>query len=126
MSKDDILGNALITMSNSIQEAEKKDKERNWIVTGVAEIGQLLRLHNNLEDLGDEIIGYITNKVGAIQGAFYTLNDDDQDEVFFEMKASYAYNKKKYLKGKFKLAQGLVGQCAAEQDIILRTEVPED
>ena len=126
MSKDDILGNALITMSNSIQEAEKKDKERNWIVTGVAEIGQLLRLHNNLEDLGEEIIGYITNKVSAIQGAFYTLNDDDQDDIYFEMKASYAFNKKKYLEGKFKLAQGLVGQCAAEQDIILRTEVPSD
>ncbi len=126
MSKDDILGNALITMSDSIQQAEKKDKERNWIVSGVAEIGQLLRLHNNLEDLGEEIVGFVTEKVGAIQGAFYTLNDDDNEEIFYEMKASYAYNKKKYLEGKFKFAQGLVGQCAAEQDIILRTEIPED
>lgn len=126
MSKDDILGNALITMSDSIQKAEKKDKERNWIVTGVAEIGQLLRLHNNLEDLGEEIIGFITEKVGAVQGAFYALNDDDPDEIYYEMKSSYAYNKKKYLEGKFKFAQGLVGQCAAEQDIILRTEVPDN
>ena len=126
MSKDDILGNALITMSDSIQKAEKKDKERNWIVSGVAEIGQLLRLHNNLEDLGEEIIGFITEKVGAIQGAFYTLNDDDSESIYYEMKASYAYNKKRYLEAKFKFAQGLVGQCAAEQDVILRTEIPQD
>ncbi|MEM1137250.1 MAG: PAS domain S-box protein, partial [Bacteroidota bacterium] len=126
MSKDDILGNALITMSGSIQKAEKKDKERSWIVTGVAELGQLLRLHNNLEDLGDEIICFITEKVGAVQGAFYTLNDDDPDDIFYETKASYAYNKKKYLEGKFRFAQGLVGQCVAEQDVIHRTEIPQD
>ena len=42
------------------------------------------------------------------------------------MKASYAYNKKKHLKGKFKFAEGLVGQAAVEQDTLLRTEIPYD
>jgi len=126
MSKDDILGNALITMSESIQEAEKKDKERNWIVSGVAEIGQILRLHNNLADLGNDIIGFATDKIGAIQGAFYTLNEENEEDKFYEIKASFAYGKKKYLKGEYRFAEGLVGQCAAEQDIILRTEIPED
>jgi PAS domain S-box-containing protein len=126
ISDKDILGNALITMSESIQTAEKRDNERTWIVSGVAEIGQILRLHNNLEDLGDDIIGYITKKIEAIQGAFYTLNDDDEEVSVFEMKASFAYNKKKYLKASFRFAEGLVGQCAAEQDTILRVEIPDE
>jgi PAS domain S-box-containing protein len=42
------------------------------------------------------------------------------------MRASFAYNRKKYLKAKFKFAEGLVGQAAAEKDTILRTEVPVD
>lgn len=126
MSDKDTLGTALLTMRDSIQEAEKKDKERNWIVTGVAEIGEILRTHNELEPLGDAVIAYITNKINAIQGAFYVVNDDDRENVFIEMKSSYAYHKKKHLKASYKFAEGLVGQSAIEQDTLLRTEIPGD
>ncbi len=126
MSEQDTLGTALIGMRDSIQESEAKDKERNWIVTGVAEIGEILRIHNNLDELGDAVVAYVTQKVGAIQGAFYVVNDDDKDDVHIELKASYAYNKKKYLKGKYRFAEGLVGQSAIEQDTIVRTEIPHD
>ncbi|MEM7549997.1 MAG: PAS domain S-box protein [Bacteroidota bacterium] len=126
MSEDDTLGQALMDMKENIQEAELRDKERNWIVTGVAEIGDILRKHDTINELGDEVIAYITNKIEAIQGAFYVLNDDDENDHFLEIKASYAYNKKKYLKGRYKFAEGLVGQAAIEQDTVLRTEIPED
>jgi PAS domain S-box-containing protein len=126
ISEEDTLGNSLINMRDSIQEAEKRDKERNWIVTGVAEIGEILRSNDSLEELGDEILKYVTEKIDAIQGAFYVLNDDDEDNYFLEMKSSYAYNKKKYLQASFKFAEGLVGQSAIEQDTLLRTEIPHD
>lgn len=126
ISDEDTLGNSLINMRNSIQETEIRDKERNWIVTGVAEIGEVLRSNDNLEQLGDEILMYVTKKINAIQGAFYVLNDDDTDNLFLEMKSSYAYNKKKYLQASFKFAEGLVGQAAIEQDTLLRTEIPYD
>ena len=42
------------------------------------------------------------------------------------MRASYAYTRKKYLKAKFKFAEGLVGQAAAEKDTVLRTEIPDE
>lgn len=126
LSENDTLGTSLINMRDSIQESEKKDKERNWIVTGLAEIGEILRSHDSLSALGDEIVAFITQKIGAIQGAFYVLNDDEEENAFLEMKSSYAYGKKKYLKGKFKFAQGLVGQAAIEQDTLLRTEIPEE
>ncbi len=126
LSDKDTLGTSLINMRDSIKESEKKDKERNWIVTGLAEIGEILRSHDSLNDLGDDITTFITQKIDGIQGAFYVLNDDDPDNFFLEMKASYAYGKKKHLKGSFKFAQGLVGQAAIEQDTLLRTEIPEE
>lgn len=126
LSKDDALGNALVNMRESIQEAEKRDNERNWIVTGVAEIGAILREHNKLQELGDAVAAYVTNKINAVQGAFYVVNDDEKDNIFIEMVSSYAYNKKKHLKAEFKFAEGLVGQSAIEQDTLLRTEIPYD
>ena len=126
LSDQDNLGNALINMRDSIQNAEKRDAERNWIVTGVAEIGEILRQYNDLGPLGDEVVAYITDKIDAIQGAFYVTNNENEDDVFIEMTASYAYNKKKNLKANFKFAEGLVGQSAIEQATILRTEIPYD
>lgn len=125
-SKGDILGNALIEMRNSLIETELQDTERNWIVTGVAEISEILRSHDTIDELGDAVIAYITEKIDAIQGAFYILNDDDESDQFIEMKSAYAYHKKKYMQAKFKFAEGLVGQAAVEKDFILRTEIPND
>ncbi len=125
VSDSDALGNALITMRDNLIEAEKRDKERNWIVTGVAEIGEILRASDNLQELGDEVIKYIIQKIGAVQGAFYVVNDDSEERIL-EMTSSFAYNRKKYLEAKFRFAEGLVGQAAAEKDSVLRTEIPDD
>jgi len=125
-SDNDILGMSLINMRNNLIENERRDKERNWIVRGVAEISEILRMHDTIDSLGDDVIKFILDKIGAIQGAFYIVNDDDPQRPFIEMRASYAYTRKKYLKAKFKFAEGLVGQSAAEKDTILRTEIPND
>ncbi|MEJ2004841.1 MAG: PAS domain S-box protein, partial [Cyclobacteriaceae bacterium] len=126
VSDEDALGSALINMRQNLIEAEKRDKERNWIVTGVAEVGDILRSGENLEELGDEVIKFIIGKIGAVQGALYVLNDDDDNDKVLEIYASHAYNRKKYLNGRFRFAEGLVGQAAAEKDTILRTEIPDD
>ncbi|QHT67973.1 PAS domain S-box protein [Rhodocytophaga rosea] len=125
MSANDILGLSLLNMRDSIQQSAKRDDEQNWIVTGVAEIGDILRSTNNIEELGERVIAYITKKIDAIQGAFYVVNDEEEEERFIEMTASYAYHKKKYLSARFRFAEGLVGQAAIEQDTILRTEIPD-
>jgi PAS domain S-box-containing protein len=125
-SENDLLGMSLINMRNNLIENERRDKERNWIVRGVAEISEILRMHDTIDDLGDDVIKFILDKIGAIQGAFYIINDDSPYMPVIEMRASYAYGRKKYLQTKFKFAEGLVGQSAAEKDTVLRTEIPDD
>jgi len=124
-SDDDILGMSLINMRHNLIENERRDKERNWIVRGVAEISEILRMHDSIDQLGDDVIKFIISKIGAIQGAFYVVNDEVTPQLI-EMRASFAYNRKKYLKAKFKFAEGLVGQAAIEKDTILRTEIPSE
>ena len=82
ISNEDTLGNALINMRDNILNSEKRDDERNWIVTGVAEIGEILRSHDQLENLGDAVTAYVCRKINAIQGAFYVVNDNDKFERF--------------------------------------------
>jgi PAS domain S-box-containing protein len=126
-SENDLLGMSLINMRNNLIENERLDKERNWIVRGVAEISEILRMHDSIDALGEDVIKFILGKIGALQGAFYIVNDDNaQQPPLIEMRASYAYTRRKYLKAKFKFAEGLVGQAAAEKDIVLRTEIPDE
>jgi PAS domain S-box-containing protein len=125
-SDNDLLGMSLINMRSNLIENERRDKERNWIVRGVAEISEILRMHDSIDNLGEDVIRFILDKIGAVQGAFYVINDDNEQQRLIEMRASWAYNRRKYLKVKFKFAEGLVGQAAAEKDTILRTEIPDD
>ncbi|AZQ62583.1 PAS domain S-box protein [Flammeovirga pectinis] len=128
LSDDDTLGNALISMRDSIQRAEKRDYERNWIITGEAEIGQILRNNNDISTLGDEVVAFTTEKINAVQGAFYVVEGVTDElpinEQVIHLVSTYAYNKKRFLQNKFKFAEGLVGQAAIEMEMILRTEVP--
>ncbi len=124
-SNDDMLGLALLNMRENLIENERKDKERNWIVRGVAGAAEILRMHDSLDGLGDDILQFIIEKIGAIQGAFYIVNDE-QKEKLIEMRASFAYSRKKYLKKSFRFAEGLVGQAAAEKDYVMRTEIPDE
>lgn len=124
-SENDILGMSLLNMRDNLIENERKDKERNWIVRGVAEISEILRMHDSIDELGEDVIKFIIDKIGAIQGAFYVMNDESGTPLV-EMRSSFAYGRKKYLKQQFKLAEGLVGQAAIEKDTVLRTEIPDD
>jgi HAMP domain-containing protein len=125
-SENDLLGMSLINMRKNLIENERRDKERNWIVRGVAEISEILRMHDSLDTMGDDVIKFILDKIGAIQGAFYVVNEEANNEKVVELRAVYAYGRKKYLQKKFKFAEGLVGQSAIGQDTILRTEIPHD
>lgn len=126
VSENDTLGQALIHMRDDLIENERKDNERNWIVRGVAEAAEILRAHDTLDALGDDVIKFIAEKIGAVQAVFYDVNGEDKNSMLIEIRASFAYSRKKYLKKTFRFAEGLVGQAAAEQDIILRTEIPDD
>lgn len=123
--EDELLGKALLTMRANLREASTREEERNWIITGVAEVGNIIRSNDNLVSLAEQLLPYLTKRVNAIQGAFYVINDEDERNKFIEMIGSYAYNKKKYLNAKFSLGQGFVGACVLEKDSIYRIEIPE-
>lgn len=125
-SENDTLGLALLGMRDNLVENERREKERNWIVRGVAEVSEILRNHDTLDTLGDAVVQFIIEKIEAVQGAFYVVNDENQHEKLIVMQASYAYSRKKYLKKSFRFAEGLVGQAAAEKDFVMRTEIPDE
>ncbi len=116
---------SLLQMRDNIKLTTEQEEERKLIVNGMAEVGDLLRSHSNLKELGDALTIYLSRKTNCIQCAFYLVKEAEhggKDDV--ELISSYAYSRKKYLKGQFKSGEGLVGQAVIEQDQMYRTEIP--
>jgi len=123
VADDDILGKSLLVMRDNLLENSKKEAEQLWISKGKDVISEILRLHNNLEDLSLDALINIIKYVNLLQGAFYFY---DEDTKKLRNMATYAYNRRKYVNQEFSIGQGLIGQCAYEMDIIYRTDVPDN
>jgi len=106
LSEKDVLGNSLLEMRQSLQNAEKTqamhaeiEKHRNWATSGLAKFAEILRKdNNNLETLSYNIISNLVKYLDASQGGIFIVNDaDSAEEAFLEMKACYAFDRKKFV-----------------------------
>lgn len=119
----DLLGKSLIRMKNNLLKTSQKESERSWITAGKDKIATILRLHNDIDELAYDTLVNLIDYINVVQGALYIF---DEEENIIENKATYAYNRRKYVNQQFRIGEGLVGQAAFEMDIIYRKEIPED
>jgi len=133
LSEDDVLGKSLLEMRDSLIKAKEEENKRKseeekvkWANEGLALFGDILRQNNsNQSKLGDEIIKNLVWYLKATQGGIFVINDKSEHEEY-ELIAAFAFDRKKYLQKSFAKGEGLVGTCAAERDVILLTEIPQD
>jgi len=121
-----VLGESLAQMRTSLKEVAAQDEVRNWTSEGIAHFAQLLRQNNdNLEILCNAIIKDLIKYLKANQGALFITESHNGEDVL-EMKACYAYERKKHLNKTLHLGEGLAGQAFQEGETIFLTEVPQN
>lgn len=134
MSEEDHLGKSLLQMRDSLSKAredekqrEEEERKRRWANEGVAKFADLLRKNNDdLEKLSYSIISNLVQYLEANQGGIFLVNDQDENDPFYELTAAYAFDRKKYLKREIRPGEGLVGTCALEGKHIYMTDLPQD
>ncbi len=133
LSDEDVLGDALLEMRKSLEHAKRIDEERKaeenkakWYNEGIAKFAEILR-HNtsNLNDFAYETILNLTKYIDATIGAVFMVNNDNPNEIYLELMATYAYERRKYEEKVIQLGEGLVGRCAQEAETIYMTELPK-
>jgi PAS domain S-box-containing protein len=118
---------ALLQLREQTQKVAHVEAQRRWINEGVAKFSDLLHQQNDKpEQLYDLFLSELVHYVGANQGGLFILNEEDHNEVFLELTACYAYERKKYHHKRIELGEGLVGQCFLEADTLLLTDIPKN
>lgn len=134
LSSDDILGNSLIEMQNSLKKAkeeeekrQKEDKKRYWVNNGLNKFSEILRKnHHNLNQLSFDVVLNIVKYLDAVQGGLFIVNNDENDHNYLELAACYAYDRQKFINKKVELGEGLIGTCYLEKKTIYLEEIPDD
>jgi len=124
-------------LKTSITEAEERNEQletfvseeykRNWENEGLAIFGDILK--NNSDDLekqSSEIISTLVKYTGSTQGGLFIVNDENETHQFLELKASYAYERRKFLQKRIEFGEGMLGALWREGDTALITEIPQD
>ena len=133
LSKQDVLGNSLLSMRSNLQRAEDEKKthqigeeKRNWATQGLAQFATILRTENDIEELSNELISSLVRYVGANQGGIYLVNDGEKGVAStLDLTGCYAYDRQKFIEKKIGKGEGLLGQCWLEKQKLYMTEVPD-
>ncbi|WP_082226741.1 PAS domain S-box protein [Microscilla marina] len=127
-SEKDILGFTLLNMRDSLKKVADEDSKRNWANEGFAKFGNILRASDkDPEELSYEIISNLVKYVDANQGGIFLLaQNGSKNSEYLELKAGFAYNKRKYQEKKIHLGQGLLGQTVLEKQSIQLSNIPQD
>ncbi len=113
-------------MIRNLKDTTLKNAEQDWLKTNLAKFSRMLQGQKELLTVGRLILSELAPVVSAQQGVFYIMDSNKSDDAHLRLLASYAYKERKNIDNRFKLGEGLVGQCALEKEKILLTEVPSD
>lgn len=128
---DDPLYLALIEMRSSLKENAEREELERYSSQGVSIISHLLTEINTYtkkfgrEKYLEKILTELATHLNARQGTLFLLQQDEE-EPYLQLLAGYAYEKRKFIKNKIPLGEGLIGQAALEKKHIIVRDLPED
>jgi PAS domain S-box-containing protein len=125
-NSDNIAGE-LIRMRERMKKVKEEDEIRMWMTEGFSKFGGIIQKNQeNLELLGDTFISGLVKYLDAKVGALFILEEDTGQDPFLELKACYAYERKKYIKKRIAVGEGIAGQTFLEGQSVYLRDVPGD
>src|SRR5437660_1552312 len=110
----------------NLKETTRKNTEQDWLKTNVARFTRMVQGQRDLLAVSKLVLSELAPLVEAQQGIVYIMTEEQDQEPRLKLLASYAFKERPHLSTEYKLGEGLVGQCAMEQERILLTDVPPD
>ncbi len=121
LSNQDMLGNALLQMRESLLELRTVNDNNHWLHESIVSLSELLQGEKSETELANQILNLLAEILNIQIAAVFI-----EKEGVYKLTGSYAYHFRKSNANEFKPGQGLVGQAAYEKKKITFTDIPED
>ena len=108
-----------------LARAGQEEQQRQWIAEGLTQTNRLIQCQDDLNLLTDPLLQFVVKYIKANQGGLF-LTEEQNSETVLVLSASYAYERKKYLRKCIAVGEGLVGQAFLEKKYAYLTELPPD
>ncbi len=113
-------------MIGNLKDTTQKNTEQDWLKTNLAKFSSMMQGQRSVTAVAQLIMSELTPLVDAHQGTFFMLETESDEQQSLNLIASYAFTERKNVSNRYRLKEGLVGQCAFEKKRILLTHSPED
>ena len=118
LQQDDELGN----LASALNSMAANLRALDWLSRGKEGLDDELRGDQQLQQLAERFITFVTKHFDAQLGAFY-LFDEEREKL--QLVASYAFSDRKGHFNQFAVGEGLVGQAAWEKQILYFSAIEE-
>jgi HAMP domain-containing protein len=103
----------------------RKNNNQDWLKTNIAKFTGMMQGQRNLLNVAQLLLSELTPLVGAQYGTFYMADTEGETSVL-TLLTGYALDERSGVPKRFKIGEGLVGQCARGKERILVTQAPND
>lgn len=122
INTDDQLQNSLINMKERLVQIAKEDAKTNWTREGAVKFAVIQRDNSdNINNLANEAIQELTKYTQSNLGGFYVMNQ----EGILSLEGASAQALDVTSQKRFKIGEGLVGQCFKDALTMHIKEVPQ-
>ncbi|WP_242927382.1 response regulator [Pontibacter vulgaris] len=121
-SEEDVLSYAIKDMKDNLQTFTTENANRNWILTGVAELSNLIGGENSLEKVSAHALSYLCNYTDSDAGVLYLHNDSGK----LQPAASYGLQQNSEQLPVFEIGTGKVGEAVSERKVKILGQVPDE
>ena len=117
----------LLQVSSERAQQNKESERRNWTNEGIGLFAELLRKNNNnIEDLSYDIIKHLVKYTKSNQGGIFIKNQKLKEKITYDLKAAYAYDRRKFVDSSIIIGEGILGTCAIEAETVYMTDIPDN
>src|SRR5678815_1814985 len=111
------------TMIDNLRLTTDRNTEQDWLKTNLAKFSRMMQGQRDLATVGRMLLSELTPLVNAQQGVIYQMEGGEQRRL--RLLSAYAESGQDGFPQYLRVGESLLGQCAADAQRVLLTDVPD-
>ncbi|MBW3545725.1 MAG: response regulator, partial [Bacteroidetes bacterium] len=120
LSKDDLLSGAISEMKDNLQFYTRESANRSWIMSGIAELNNLISSANSLEQVTATVVSYLCSYTRSESGLLYLHHEGG----VLHPAASHGISVGLEQISSFHIGTGQLGQAVSEKKAKILEDIP--